>query len=104
MLHQDHKKYDTPQAVKSALDAFDTVPLLGKTTYNVEDFSKFFCSELAAAALEIGGVIARINASEVTPIDLCMFSIFGRDYYQIKGIKKKEIKGFNTIDPNGFGI
>ncbi|MFA5203188.1 MAG: hypothetical protein WC708_02190 [Lentisphaeria bacterium] len=102
LLHQEHKPYDTPQAVRSALDALDAVPLLGKLTYNVEDFSAFFCSELVAAALEAGGVVKSINASEVTPIDLCMFNLYKDKYYQLKG-KNKPIKGFNTTDPEGFG-
>lgn len=103
LLHQEHKPYDMPQAVKSALDAFDHVPLVGQSTLNIEDFSKFFCSELVAAGLEAGGAIGKINASEVTPIDLCMFGIYSGDYFQIKGAKKKEIKGYNTTDPEGFG-
>lgn len=67
LLHQNRKEYDIPQAMKSALDALDRVPLLGKATYNVEDLSRFFCSELVAAGLEAGGVVGSINASEVTP-------------------------------------
>lgn len=102
LLHQDRKPYDTPQAVKSALDAMDKMPLVGGLTYNVEDFSRFFCSELAAAGLEAGGVIKKINASEVTPIDLCMFQLYASDYFQMKG-KKKPIKGFNTIQFEGWG-
>lgn len=70
--------------------------------YNIEDFSTFFCSELVAAGLEAGGAIKSINASEVTPIDLCMFSLYQPDYYQIKG-KISEIRGFNSIDPEGWG-
>jgi hypothetical protein len=102
LLHQEHKPYDTPQAVKSALDALDAVPLLGRLTYNVEEFSAFFCSELVAAALEAGGAVKSINASEVTPIDLCMFNLYKDKYHQLKG-KNKPIKGFNTTDPEGFG-
>lgn len=103
LMHQDDKEYDMPQAVKSALDAFDKVPLLGRTTYNSEDFSAFFCSELATAALDAGGVINKINASEVTPIDLCRFDLFGETYYQLKG-GKKEINGYNKTNPEGFGM
>ena len=44
LLHQEKKPYDLPQAAKSALDALDNIPLLGKTTHNIEDFSSFFCS------------------------------------------------------------
>jgi len=102
LLHQDHKPYDTAQAVKSALDTLDCVPIVGRATHNVEDFSRFFCSELAAAALEAGGAIGSLNASEVTPIDLCMFSIYQDDYFQLKG-KKKVIKGHNTLSPDRWG-
>jgi hypothetical protein len=105
LLHQEKKPYDTPQAVKSALDALDDIPLLRKATHNIEDFSSFFCSELAAAALEVGEVVSNINASEVTPIDLCMFSIYHDDYYQIKGKgKEKDIKGYNTLPAEGWGV
>ncbi|MCP5517608.1 MAG: hypothetical protein H7A45_10170 [Verrucomicrobiales bacterium] len=102
LLHQEHKPYDTPQAVKSALDALDSVPLVGRATHNREDFSRFFCSELAAAGLEKGGVINRLNASEVTPVDLCMFAIYQSNYYQLKG-KKKLIKAHNSLSPEGWG-
>ena len=102
LLHQERKVYDMPQAVKSALDLFDETPLIGRSTHNLEDFSKFFCSELAAAGLEAGGVIDYLNASEVTPIDLCRFKVYADEYTQIKG-REKHIKGFNTLDPNGWG-
>lgn len=102
LIHQVRKPYDVPQAVKSALDAFDKVPLVGGLTHNTEDFSRFFCSELAAAGLEAAGAISRLNASEVTPIDLCSFKIYAEDYYQLKGCRK-QIFGFNQIDPVGWG-
>lgn len=102
LLHQEHKPYDTTQAVKSALDALDAIPLIGDATHNKEDFSKFFCSELAAAGLEKGGVISNLNASEVTPIDLCMFAIYQSDYYQLKG-NEKALKAYNSLAPEGWG-
>lgn len=102
LLHQNRKEYDMPQAVGSALDALDKVPVVGRITRNEEDFSRFFCSELAAAGLEAGGVIGSINASEVTPIDLCKFNIYAPDYYQIKG-GLKPIGGYNTLDPEKWG-
>lgn len=102
LIHQERKEYDMPQAIRSALDALDTLPLLGRTTHSAEDFSRFFCSELVAAGLEAAGAISRINASEVTPIDLCSFSMFEADYFQLKG-NRKEIRGFNTRDPSGWG-
>ena len=102
LLHSENKEYDVPQAIMSAIDVLDKTPLLGSLTCNVEDFSKFFCSELVAAALEAGNAIKSLNASEVTPIDLCMFSIYENDYYQIKG-KETKIAGYNTTSPEGFG-
>lgn len=102
LIHQERKAYDMPQAIKSALDAFDKVPVIGCATHNIEDFSRFFCSELVAAALEAGGAISRINASEVTPVDLCSFSLYGGDYFQLKG-NRKEIRGYNTINATGWG-
>jgi len=102
LLHQEKKEYDLPQALCSAGDQLERIPLLGKITHNVEDFTRFFCSELAAAGLEQGGVIDNINASEVTPVDMCRFNIYQRDYYQIKGLPRK-ISGYNSLDPTGWG-
>ena len=94
-----------PQAIRSALDTLDGIPLLGRaTTQNVEDFSQFFCSELVAAGLEAGGVIESINASEVTPVDLCRFNLYADEYVQFRGEEEpKEIHRFNSIDPTGWG-
>ena len=102
LLHQDDKPYDMPQALKSAFDFLEQVGLNG-FTYNTEDFSAFFCSELAAAALDAAGVISNINASEVTPIDLCRFNIYKQTYYQIKG-GATYIGGYNSMSPEGFGL
>jgi len=102
LLEQEHKPYDVPQAVKSALDALDDDPLLGLVTRNIEDFSSLFCSELIAAALEASGAISHLNASEVTPIDLCRFAIYQEDYYQLKG-EHELIEGYNTLSPEGWG-
>ena len=102
-LNQDHKPYDVPQAIKSALDLMDKAVGGTSPTLNKEDFSNFFCSELAAGALEIAKVLPPINASEVTPIDLCSFNIFEEEYYQIVG-SPKEIKTYNSIDPQTWAI
>jgi hypothetical protein len=102
LLHQEHKPYDMPQAVKSGLDRLDDTAVLGRLTHNVEDFAKFFCSELVAAALEASKAVPRLNASEVTPIDLCMFSIYQTDYVQMKG-KPKPIRGHNSLSPANWG-
>jgi len=101
LLQQEHKPYDVPQAIKSALDRLDHG--VGQLTHNVEDFAELFCSELIAAALEASGAISHLNASEVTPQDLCMFSIYQPDYYQLKGEEPLIIKGYNTLSPEGWG-
>lgn len=98
LLHQDDKEYDMPQAIASGVDILDAAAI----TKNREDFSKFFCSELAAAALESAGVIRSINASEVTPADLCSFALFESTYHLLKG-GKRGINGFNSMSPEGFG-
>lgn len=79
LLNQVGKKYDARQAFHSAIDFLpDTV----------ENFDRLFCSELAGAALESAGVIPPVNASELTPADVCMFDIY-KGVYQLKGIEKE---------------
>jgi len=97
--------YDTPQAIKSALDALDQLPFgLHGPGYNREDFSKFFCSELVAAGLEVAGSVGSVNTSEVTPIDLCRWNIYKDDYYQLKGSEGKKISRFNTASPSDWDV
>lgn len=99
LLHNDKHEYDLPQAILAGIDTLDKLGI----TKNTEDFARFFCSELVAAALEISGVIGNINASEVTPIDLCYFSLFTDDYYLLTG-ETLEIQGYNTRNPENFGL
>jgi hypothetical protein len=94
LFKQKGKKYDMPQAIGSGIDFMDRWHMLG---WNEEDFSKFFCSELVAAGLEAGGAIPEVNSSEVTPIDICRWSIY-REAIQLVG-EPTEIKRFNTLDP-----
>ncbi len=99
------KPYDLPQAIKAALDALDNLPFgLHGPGYNQEDFNKFFCSELVAAGLEIGGAVGEINTAEVTPIDLCRWSIYQPHYYQLKGDKNKKISRYNTASPADWDV
>lgn len=99
------KPYDMPQAIKSALDAMDQLPFGAHGPgYNKEDFSKFFCSELVAAGLEAGNAIDTVNASEVTPIDLCRWNIYKDTYYQLKGDKNKKISRYNTASPTDWNV
>lgn len=102
---KERKPYDMPQAIKSALDTLDGLPFgTHSPTYNKEDFSKFFCSELVAAGLEIAGAVGKVNASEVTPIDLCRWKIYQNTYYQLKGILGKGITRFNTASPSDWNV
>jgi len=94
------KEYDLPQGIKSAIDAFDKIH---GPSYNKEDFNKFFCSELVAAAFERANVTGSINASEVTAIDLCRWNIYEDTYYQLKG-DLKEISQYNTLSPSDWNI
>ncbi len=109
MLRQKGKDFDFKQATQSVFDIFDSFPFLKEATYAEEDFSKFFCSELVAAGLELCGVLQKLNASEVTPIDLCMFNIYA-DYYVLiqdndqEGKISEKINGFNTVNEKGWGI
>ncbi len=102
---RQRKAYDMPQAIKSALDALDKLPFgMHGPTYNSEDFSKFFCSELVAAGLEAAGTVGPVNASEVTPIDLCHWNIYKSTYYQLKGKPETTISGFNSLDPKQWDV
>jgi hypothetical protein len=102
LLQQVGKPYDLPQAIMSGVDQLDDHALLQRATHAVEDFCQFFCSELVAGALEACGAIAHLNASEVTPIDLCTFSIFDQEYCQLKGAREP-IQGYNCVSPEGWG-
>ena len=99
-LHaQDGEPYDTWGAVKSALDWLDGTGL----TYNREDYAALFCSELATAGLDAGDAITDINCSEVHPRNLVEFALYFGQYYQLKG-EWTELPGYNTVDPEGFGV
>lgn len=108
-LHnQKGKKYDKQQAAGSAIDLFDQVQLpfgLRGPGYNKEDYSKFFCSELVAAGLKAAGIVAQtVNASEVTPIDLCRWNIYEPEYYYLLKGASKEITGYNSTDPSVWNV
>lgn len=74
LFDKEGAAYDLPQALLSAV----------RHVENEEDLAKLYCAELVAAALEVAEVIGPINASEVTPIDLCLMGIF-KESYQLKG-------------------
>lgn len=91
------KFYDTQQVFWSAIDFMDNFQELTK---NLENFEKFFCSELVVAGLEEAGVLSNINASEITPMQICQWKIFKPDYLQLKGDQRIEIQGFNSKKPS----
>ncbi len=102
---KEKKAYDMTQAMKSAIDALDNLrPDLHGPGYNKEDFSRFFCSELVAAGLEQAGTVPTINASEVTPVDLCRWDIYEDDYYLLQGDPEKRISRYNTLDPGLWNV
>lgn len=107
MLHVDEKPYDVPQAVLAGLDYMDKFRFAHNQefglTYAAEDLSSFFCSELVASAFKEAGIIDTINASEVTPVDLCSFTLYAPAYYLLTGHPDKKITGYNSRNPEGFG-
>lgn len=103
MFDQKGKKYDIAQLFGSAVDAIDHWPVVGKLSYNEQCDERWFCSELIAEGLEVAGVLDRVNSSEVTPRDICQFSIFDNKYVQLKG-EKTPIDGFNSLDPQNWGF
>lgn len=106
LSRQEGKRYDRRQAAGSAIDMFDQWHLpfgLRGPGYNQEDYQQFFCSELVAAGLKASGILpASLNASEVTPIDVCRWNIYEADYYLLKGDPAKEISQYNCLEPSLF--
>ncbi len=104
-----HKSFDLPQAIQAACDFADRKnhDKVRDSFQNQEDLSRFYCSELVAAALKAAGVVGKINSSEVTPVDLCCWNLFKPDYYCMKKAKPKkkalEITGYNSMDPGLWG-
>lgn len=98
LLQQEHKPFDLWQLFGSAVDATDNLPLFKYLSHNTEDFTRWFCSELVAAALRLSKLIHIDNASEMTPIDICQFAIFQSSYTQFVG-EQTEIVGFNSLSP-----
>lgn len=93
LMDQNGKPYDLPGAVAAGLDILDDI--FGEAR---EDFTWLFCSEYMAGGLEIASAVGTVNASEVTPIDICRWCIYGGRYVQLKG-QRREIRGWNTREP-----
>ncbi len=94
------REYDFSQALLSGLDMLDELGL----THAEPDQSSFFCSELVASAFQEAGILREVNPSEITPIDLCRFSIYHDEYYLLTG-EAVEIPGYNSQPcmPNSNG-
>ena len=103
MFDQKGKKYDIAQLFGAAVDFSDDWPWLGGLSYNEQCEKRWFCSELIAQGLEVAGVVGKVNAAEVTPRDICQFSIFDKRYVQVKG-DETPIDGFNSLNPDNWGF
>lgn len=96
--------FDPRQALTAMIDRFDKSPRRGTKglTYNEEDLEEFFCAELVAAALEHAGAVPAINASEVSPADLCRWAVYEQTYIQLLGAPDKRIDGYNSDYPSAW--
>jgi hypothetical protein len=94
--------FDPLQALLAMIDQFDDGT--GGLTYSEEDLEEYYCAELVAAGLEHAGALPNINASEVSPIDLCRWALFETDYIQLRGDSNKRIRGHNTISPRAWQL
>ena len=52
---------------------------------NIGSSSRYFCSELAVAALQAGGLLAGTNESGTTPADMLRLHIWAETYFQLVG-------------------
>ncbi len=101
IVEQHTKKFDVTQAFRSAMEANSRFSFINKLKTNTENHNRFFCSELVSAALVNGGVLPKMNSSEITPADLCRYKIFAPAYVQLKG-STRHIEKFNSIRPRKF--
>lgn len=100
MYRQRGKAYDTKQALFAGLDWIDKIPILRLISKKIstKNFNKLFCSELVGGSLQAAGVLLKsLNPSELTPDDICRATIYKNDYWQVKGAKRRQITGFNSI-------
>lgn len=86
------KRYDGWQCFRAGFRA-----LFGRNIFRVkESYKKFFCSELVAGALGVGGaLLGDRNPSTITPSDLARFRVYDTHYYQLSG-KRRSIPEYNT--------
>jgi len=81
LMKQDHKKYDVLGAVEAGLCSLGVC-------IDIEDKSKFFCSELVTAGLEAAGVNINERPAYVSPAQLCGLNIYSGNYHQLRGTSK----------------
>ncbi len=99
LLAQNKKKYDPIQAINSGLSKLHNIPGLGRLTRSRENLDRLFCSELAAAALKAGGALPDINASGITPSQLCQLAIYQSEYHLLKSVEETQIVAYNSMAP-----
>lgn len=102
LLAQDKKGYDPIQAINSGLSKLHGLPVIGRFTRSRENLDRLFCSELAAAALKTGGVLPDINASGITPSQLCQLAIYQSEYHLLKSVEETQIVAYNSLAPNAL--
>ena len=91
----ERSTFDWWGALIAMVDSF------GKLTHNPEEFDKYFCSELIARGLECAGAVPNVNASEVSPIDVCQWAVYKKNYFQLRG-DLKGIDAYNTVQPEDW--
>lgn len=95
IVDQHTKKYDVRQALRSALEPNSRFSVVNRLKTNSESHRKLFCSELVSASFKYAGILPHVNSSEITPADLCRFSIYAPTYVQLKG-SQRTIDEFNS--------
>jgi hypothetical protein len=86
--HDQRIPYDTAQAIGAGIDFWDGI------LENDPDFSKLFCSELVARALQIAGVVdGDINPSETAPSEVLAFDCLEEPVPILSGETSDDDKG-----------
>lgn len=75
------------------------------TVENPKPIANWFCSELAAGALQQVGVLpSTIDLDLVRPTDLVAMQIYSGTYYQIKGTPQTVIPEYNSKPVSGMAV
>lgn len=102
LYDQQGKGYDWLQSVGCNFTPMQNLLAKLQPSGDPENFSRYMCSELVAAALEESGLVGKVNAGGVSPIELCRWNIYEPVYYQIyleTAPKLVAIPGFNRREP-----